>query len=134
MAPQYTGKFEFVDADNFPAYLKAIGLSDEQIEAGKQQTGTSKPVVELSQNGDTYTLNILGLGMKIDFKIGQEFNETIFGQKAKATVTKDGDKFVQTTTFDNGVTSREEREFTDSGLKTTTTWPGGKCVRNYKRI
>jgi len=133
MAPQYAGKYTFVDGDNFEGYLKATGLSDEHIEIGKQL----KPTIEISQNGDGWTMEIVTEVMtkKFDFKLGTEFTETTpSGKTVKSTIKKEGDKLVQTQTFENGFNPKIDLEFSDAGLKMTYNWPAGKCVRNYKRV
>ncbi|OQV13130.1 putative Retinitis pigmentosa 9 protein-like protein [Hypsibius exemplaris] len=133
MAPQVAGKYEFVSGENFESYLKATGLSDEHVEIGKQL----KPTIEISQNGEEWTLDIQTEVMtkKVTFKLGTEFSETTpSGKTVKSIIRKEGDKLVQTQTFENGFKPTIDLEFSDSGLTMTYTWPAGKTVRNYKRV
>ena len=103
------------------------------VEIGKEL----KPTIELSQNGEEWTMDIKTevMNKSINFKVGQEFSETTpSGKVVKSTIRKDGDKLVQTQTFENGFNPSIDLEFSEKGLKMTYTWPGGKCVRNYKRV
>jgi hypothetical protein len=79
-----------------------------------------KPTIELSQQGDEWTMNVKTEAMTkaITFKIGQEFSDaTPSGDVVKGIIRKVGDKMVETLTFENGFQSNIDLDFNDKGLK-----------------
>ncbi|KAJ7313365.1 hypothetical protein JRQ81_004662 [Phrynocephalus forsythii] len=86
----FTGKYERQTQENFEPFMKAIGLSDEQIEKGK----TLKSFTEIVQNGKNFKVTIT-TGDKVvtnEFEIGKEAElDSPTGHKFKAVVNMEGD-------------------------------------------
>jgi hypothetical protein len=81
---------------------------------------TLKTNIELSHNGDEWTMNFNTAGMNnaITFKIGQEFSHTTpSGHVVKGIFRKVGDRLVETLTFENGFQPDIDVDFNDKGLK-----------------
>ncbi|PNF38191.1 Fatty acid-binding protein, muscle [Cryptotermes secundus] len=76
------------------------------------------PVIELTQNGDEYTLTSQSTfkNTTITFKLGEEFQEeTPDGRSVKTTITQDGNKLVQVQKGEKETTII--REFSDDEVK-----------------
>ncbi|XP_033025570.1 fatty acid-binding protein, liver [Lacerta agilis] len=86
----FNGKFELQTHENFEPFMKAIGLSDEMIEKGKDL----KSISEIVQNGKKFKVTVT-TGSKVltnEFTIGEEAElQTPTGEKVKATVQMEGD-------------------------------------------
>ncbi|XP_063156450.1 fatty acid-binding protein, liver [Candoia aspera] len=86
----FTGKYELQSHENFEPFMKAIGLSDELIEKGKD----IKSVSEIVQNGKKFKVTVT-TGSKVvtnEFTIGEEAElQTPTGEKIKAVVQMEGD-------------------------------------------
>ncbi|MEE6516909.1 hypothetical protein FKM82_026757 [Ascaphus truei] len=89
----FNGKYELQSHDNFEAFMKAIGLSDELIQKGKDAKSTS----EIVQTGNHFKV-IVTTGSKVlvnEFTIGEEAElETPTGEKVKSVVNLEGGKLV----------------------------------------
>ncbi|XP_077457056.1 fatty acid-binding protein, liver-type-like [Stigmatopora argus] len=85
----FSGKYELESQENFEPFMKAIGLSDELIQKGKDV----KSVSEIEENGNNFKVTVT-TGTKVlvnSFTIGQEAElETITGEKIKAVVQREG--------------------------------------------
>ena len=93
------------------------------------------PTVELTKNGDTYTLTTSSTfkTTTISFKLGVEFEEeTADGRKVTTKITMDGDTFTQEQFGDKPTTI--VREFKADELITTCAIGDIKCVRTYKAL
>ncbi|NWI20487.1 FABPL protein, partial [Crypturellus soui] len=93
----FNGKYELQSQENFEAFMKALGLPDEQIQKGKD----IKSVSEIVQDGKKFKLTVT-TGSKVmvsEFTIGEETEiEMVTGGKVKAVVQMEGDnKLVATT-------------------------------------
>ncbi|KAM9143938.1 fatty acid-binding protein, liver [Pangshura tecta] len=86
----FNGKFELQSHENFEPFMKALGLSDELIEKGKD----IKSISEIVQNGKKFKVTVT-TGSKVltnEFTIGEEAElETPTGEKHKAVVQMEGD-------------------------------------------
>ncbi|KAE8628844.1 hypothetical protein XENTR_v10000250 [Xenopus tropicalis] len=86
----FAGKYELVHQENFETFMKAIGLSDELIQKGKDV----KSVTEIQQNGKHFIVTVT-TGSKVlrnEFTIGEEAElETPTGEKVKSVVKLEGD-------------------------------------------
>ncbi|KAH1169698.1 hypothetical protein KIL84_000683 [Mauremys mutica] len=86
----FNGKFELQSQENFEPFMKALGLSDELIEKGKD----IKSISEIVQNGKKFKVTVT-TGSKVltnEFTIGEEAElETPTGEKVKAVVQMEGD-------------------------------------------
>ncbi|CAM5141990.1 unnamed protein product [Natator depressus] len=86
----FNGKFELQSHENFEPFMKALGLSDELIEKGKDL----KSISEIVQNGKKFKVTVT-TGSKVltnEFTIGEEAElETPTGEKVKAVVQMEGD-------------------------------------------
>lgn len=89
----------------------------------RKMGNTVSPTVEITQDGDTYTLTTTSTfkTSAISFKLGEEFDEeTLDGRKVKSVITLDGNKLTQEQKGDKPSTI--VREFTDSELITVSLW------------
>ncbi|KFO72521.1 Fatty acid-binding protein 1, liver [Cuculus canorus] len=86
----FTGKYELQSHENFEAFMKALGLPDEQIQKGKD----IKSVSEIVQDGKKFKVTVT-TGTKVlhnEFTIGEECEmEMLTGEKVKAVVQMEGD-------------------------------------------
>ncbi|XP_034991597.1 fatty acid-binding protein, liver [Zootoca vivipara] len=86
----FNGKFELQTHENFEPFMKAIGLSDELIEKGKDL----KSISEIVQNGKKFKVTVT-TGSKVltnEFTIGEEAElQTPTGEKVKTIVQMEGD-------------------------------------------
>ncbi|XP_053120881.1 fatty acid-binding protein, liver isoform X2 [Hemicordylus capensis] len=86
----FNGKFELESHENFEPFMKAIGLSDELIEKGKDV----KSISEIVQDGKKFKITVT-TGSKVlvnEFTIGEEAEvETPAGNKVKTIVHLEGD-------------------------------------------
>ncbi|XP_056137993.1 fatty acid-binding protein, liver-type-like [Lampris incognitus] len=87
----FSGKYQLESQENFEPFMKAIGLSDELIQKGKDIKSTS----EIEETGDDFKVTVT-TGPKVltnSFTIGQEAElETVTGEKIKTVVMRDGNK------------------------------------------
>nr|XP_020449296.1 fatty acid-binding protein, liver-type-like [Monopterus albus] len=87
----FSGKYELQSQENFESFMKAIGLSDELIQKGKDL----KSISEIEEKGDNFKVTVT-TGTKVlvnIFTIGQEAElETITGEKVKSVVHREGNK------------------------------------------
>ncbi|XP_067293608.1 fatty acid binding protein 1-A, liver [Pseudorasbora parva] len=85
----FSGKYQLESHENFEAFMKAIGLPEEEIEKGKD----IKSVSEIQQDGQDFKVTVTA-GTKVilySFTVGQECElETFTGEKAKTVVHMDG--------------------------------------------
>ncbi|XP_012890971.1 PREDICTED: fatty acid-binding protein, liver [Dipodomys ordii] len=92
----FTGKYQLQHQDNFEPFMKAIGLSDDLIQKGKD----IKSVSEIVQNGKHFKLTIT-TGSKViqnEFTLGEECElESMTGEKIKTVVNMEGDNKLVTT-------------------------------------
>ncbi|XP_056425489.1 gastrotropin-like isoform X3 [Hyla sarda] len=89
----FTGKYEVESQENYDAFMKLIGIPDEQIEKGRNFNYTT----EVVQSGNDFTWSQIypGFTLTNKFTIGQESDlETMGGKKFKATVRLEGGKLV----------------------------------------
>ncbi|KAG7481158.1 hypothetical protein MATL_G00063720 [Megalops atlanticus] len=121
----FTGKYQLESHENFVPFMKAIGLSDELIEKGKD----IKSVSEIEQNGDHFKVTVT-TGTKVlvnTFTVGQESElETLTGEKVKSVVTMEGNKLKVSLKGIESVT-----ELVDGNTIVNTMTVGGIV---YKRI
>ena len=85
---------------------------------------TSTPTVEITKDGDTFTLKTITAikNSEIKFELGKEFEENrIDGVKVKTVVVADGNKLVQTQFGDKEV--KIVREFNGDELKVVSSPP-----------
>ncbi|KAH0627054.1 hypothetical protein JD844_002424 [Phrynosoma platyrhinos] len=86
----FSGKYELQSHENFEPFMKAIGLSDELIEKGKDV----KSISEIVQDGKKFKVTVT-TGSKVlinEFTIGEEAElNTPTGEKIKAVVQMEGD-------------------------------------------
>uniref|UniRef100_A0A670JXN8 Fatty acid binding protein 1 n=1 Tax=Podarcis muralis TaxID=64176 RepID=A0A670JXN8_PODMU len=86
----FNGKFELQTHENFEPFMKAIGLSDELIEKGKD----IKSISDIVQNGKKFKVTVT-TGSKVltnEFTIGEEAElQTPTGERVKAVVEMEGD-------------------------------------------
>lgn len=123
-------KYKMDKSENFDEYMKALGVGMVLRKLGN----SINPTVELSKDGDEYTLATTSTFKNtiIKFKLGEEFDEeTVDGRKVKSVCTMAGDnKLVHEQKGDKPTTI--VREFTATDLIATMTAGDVKCVRTYK--
>ncbi|NWS47962.1 FABPL protein, partial [Probosciger aterrimus] len=85
----FTGKYELQFQENFEPFMKAIGLSEEQIQKGKDL----KSVSEIVQDGKKFNITVT-TGSKVlhhEFTVGEEGEvEMLSGEKVKTTFQMEG--------------------------------------------
>lgn len=124
-------KYKLASSDKFDEYMKAIGVG---LVVRKMGNAVS-PVIELTQNGDEYTLTSQSTfkNTAITFKLGEEFEEeTPDGRTVKTVITQDGNKLVQVQKGQKETTII--REFNEDEVKMTLTVDDIVCTRIYKAI
>ncbi|KAM8939796.1 fatty acid-binding protein, liver [Pelodytes ibericus] len=89
----FNGTYQLQSQENFEAFMKAAGLSDELIQKGKD----IKSVTEMVQNGNHFIVTVT-TGSKVlrnEFTLGEEADiETLTGEKVKTVVNLEGNKLV----------------------------------------
>ncbi|XP_026066362.1 fatty acid binding protein 1-A, liver [Carassius auratus] len=87
----FSGKYQLESHENFEAFMKAVGLPDDEIEKGKD----IKSISEIHQDGVDFKVTVTA-GTKVvlySFTVGEECElETFTGEKAKSVVQMDGNK------------------------------------------
>ncbi|KAM8808545.1 FABPL protein, partial [Eudromia elegans] len=121
----FNGKYELQSQENFEPFMKAFGLSDEQIQKGKDL----KSVSEIVQDGKKFkiTFNSGSRVLTNEFTLGEESEiELLTGQKVKAVLQMEGDNKLVATA---------------KGLKSVTVLEGDTLINTmtmgdltYKRI
>jgi len=127
----FTGKFKLASSDNFDEFLKELGVNFVLRNLAK----TSTPVVEITKDGDLYSLKTTTAikNSEIKFELGKEFEEArMDGKNVKSVMVADGNKLVQTQFGDKEV--KIVREFNGNELKVTATVGPVVSVRVYNRI
>ncbi|XP_076367273.1 fatty acid binding protein isoform X2 [Tachypleus tridentatus] len=125
-----TGKFKLFSSENFDEFLKAVGVGLLIRKLGN----TSKPTVEISQNGDKWKIKTITTfkTTEIEFKLGEEFEETrMDGSVVKTTITQEGNKLIQKQLGDKEVTI--VREINGDELKVVCTVEDIVSTRTYNR-
>ncbi|KAM5227784.1 fatty acid-binding protein, liver [Ctenodactylus gundi] len=86
----FSGKYQVQSQENFEAFLKAVGVPEEQVQKAKDAKGTS----EIVQNGKHFKF-IMTAGPKVvqnEFTLGEECEmELMNGEKVKTVVNLEGD-------------------------------------------
>ena len=127
----FEGKYKLKSSEHFDEYMKAVGVGM----VTRKMANAATPVVEITINGDEYTLKTVTSfkTTEIKFKLGTEFEEkTADGRTVKTTFTKDGDKLIQVQKGE--VDSTLTREFTPTEMKMTLVAKDVTCTRNYDRV
>uniref|UniRef100_UPI00398E757F fatty acid-binding protein, liver-like n=1 Tax=Pristiophorus japonicus TaxID=55135 RepID=UPI00398E757F len=131
MVEPFIGTWKLGKTEHFDEYLKALGVGLAQ----RTLASTAKPVTTISTNGDTITIATESLikSTKIQFKLGEEFDETTADdRKTKTTVTMDNGKLVQAQRW-NGKETTLIRELADGKLILTCTIRDVVCTRIYEK-
>nr|BAN20163.1 allergen, putative [Riptortus pedestris] len=128
----YGIKYKLDKSENFDEFMKAIGVGM----IARKMGNTVSPVVELTEDGGTYTLKSSSTfkDTELVFKLGEEFEEeTPDGRKVKSLITLDGDnKLIHVQKGDKE--SKIVREFTPDEVKMTLTVDDIVCTRIYKKV
>ncbi|CAJ0949079.1 unnamed protein product [Ranitomeya imitator] len=80
----FSGKYEVESQENYDAFMKLIGIPDDQIEKGRDYKYTA----EIVQNGNDYIWSQIypGFTLTNKFTVGQESDlETMGGKKFKVS-------------------------------------------------
>ncbi|KAM6180302.1 fatty acid-binding protein, liver-like [Erethizon dorsatum] len=92
----FSGKYQLQSQENLEPFMKAMGLSEDLIQKGKDLKGVS----EIAQNGKHFKIT-LSTGPKVtknEFTLGQECEiETMTGEKVKAVINMEGEIKLVTT-------------------------------------
>ena len=129
MADFLNKKFKLYSSQNFDEYMSELKVGFMNRKLAKSVT----PVVEVTLNGDEYTLKTSSLLKTtiIKFKLGEEFDEQrLDGVKVRSTVTLNGN--VMTHVMKGKPDSVIVREFNGNELKTVCTVNNVSCTRLYK--
>ncbi|KAK6190695.1 hypothetical protein SNE40_002500 [Patella caerulea] len=88
------GKWKFESADNLDGFMEKLGIPENMREMAR----SGKPEVELSQDGDQWSIKTcMGDKVKdVKFKLGVEFdNTTLTGDTVKSLINLNGDAMVE---------------------------------------
>uniref|UniRef100_A0A3P9HTB6 Fatty acid binding protein 1b, tandem duplicate 1 n=1 Tax=Oryzias latipes TaxID=8090 RepID=A0A3P9HTB6_ORYLA len=125
----FTGKYQLESSENYEAFMKAVGISDENI----QLTKGLKSITEMEENGDNFKVTVTtGSHVIINsFTIGQETEMlSVTGEKIKTVVKKEGTKLMMSLKRADIVT-----ELVDGNTLVTTMTLGDIVYKTtYKRI
>uniref|UniRef100_A0A8C7ZNI6 Fatty acid binding protein 1b, tandem duplicate 1 n=1 Tax=Oryzias sinensis TaxID=183150 RepID=A0A8C7ZNI6_9TELE len=125
----FTGKYQLESSENYEAFMKAVGISDENI----QLTKGLKSITEMEENGDNFKVTVTtGSHVIINsFTIGQETEMlSVTGEKIKTVVKKVGTKLMMHLKRADIVT-----ELVDGNTLVTTMTLGDIAYKTtYKRI
>lgn len=133
------GKWELVesDAENFLAYMKATGVSEEnQKVAQTTLMGGHKMYQVISQAGDAWTINtVTERGEKqLKTELGKATPwTTLDGREVTITLQLEGDSLVEQREG-GGITERCLRSVTGDTMTMTMSVSGTSCVRKYKKV
>ncbi|NXT96824.1 FABPL protein, partial [Buphagus erythrorhynchus] len=86
----FTGKYELQSQENFEPFMRILGLSEEEIQKGKDL----KSISEIVQDGKKFKITVTtgSKVMKNEFTIGEESEiELLNGEKIKVVVQMEGD-------------------------------------------
>ncbi|XP_037086711.1 fatty acid-binding protein, muscle-like [Pollicipes pollicipes] len=129
---QFAGSYQFVSADNDEALLTALGVA-----AAKRKIVLNlKPEVNVSVDGDHWTISTASAihSSKREFDLGQPHQFTAQdGRAVTGTVTKEGNKLVETQRHEQGLDLEITREFTDSQMIMTSKVGDVVSVRVHQR-
>ncbi|NXU18073.1 FABPL protein, partial [Pardalotus punctatus] len=85
----FTGKYQLQSQENFEAFMKALGLPEDQIQKGKD----IKSISEIVQDGKKFKVTVTA-GSKVlknEFTLGEETEMQLMnGEKVKAIVRMEG--------------------------------------------
>jgi len=126
----FTGKYKLTESDNFDKFLQELGVNFVLRNLAK----TSTPVVEITKDGDKYSLKTMTAikNSEIKFELGKEFEEArMDGKNVKTVVVADGNKLIQTQYGDKEV--KIVREFTGPELVVTASVGAVTSVRKYAK-
>jgi len=126
----FTGKFKLSSSENFDEFLKELGVNFVLRNLAK----TSTPVVEITKDGDTFSLKTTTAikNSEIKFELGKEFEEArMDGKNVKTVVVADGNKLIQTQFGDKEV--KIVREFNGNELVVTASVGAVNSVRKYTK-
>uniref|UniRef100_UPI00398E324D fatty acid-binding protein, liver-like n=1 Tax=Pristiophorus japonicus TaxID=55135 RepID=UPI00398E324D len=132
MVEPFLGTWKLAKTEHFDDYMKAIGVGLPLRKLGN----TAKPTTIISKNGDIITISTESKvkSTKIQFKLGEEFDETTADvRKTKTTVTLDNGKLVQTQRW-NGKETTFVRELRDGKLILTCTMGNVVSTRTYEKV
>jgi len=127
----FTGKFKLTTSEKFDDFLKELGVNFVLRNLAK----TSTPVVEISKDGDEFSLKTTTTfkNSEIKFKLGEEFEESrMDGAKVKTKVEVDGNKLIQTQFGDKEV--KIVRELNGDELKVVCTVGPVVSTRTYASV
>ncbi|KAK6192552.1 hypothetical protein SNE40_004001 [Patella caerulea] len=131
------GKWELCSSENFEEYMKAIGVSPENIDKAKKSLeSNSKLVHEINGSGNSWSIKTTtNAGEKeIKFNLGEEFSTaTLDGRPVKVTFSVDGDQLVEIQKGD-GFETKNVRSVSGNELTAIMTGNGVQCTRKYKKI
>ncbi|KAG1957692.1 fatty acid binding protein 1-A, liver [Pimephales promelas] len=124
----FSGKYQLESHENFEAFMKAIGLPEEEIRKGRDV----KSISEIHQDGKDFRVTVTA-GTKVilySFTVGEECElETLTGDKEKTVVHMDGNKL---TVFVKGIESVTELD--GDTISNTLSFDGIVYKRISKRI
>jgi len=129
MADFLNKKYKLSSSEKFDEYMTELKIGFMTRKLGNSST----PVVEVTLNGDEYTLTTSSLlkTTTIKFKLGEEFEEErADGVKVKSTITLDGNKMSHVMKGEPQTTII--REFNGNEMKAVLTVNSVVCTRVYK--
>ncbi|XP_076280785.1 FABP-like protein [Lasioglossum baleicum] len=132
---QITGKYQYVSNEKFDEFVNVLG--HQELAAPLL---TSKPILEISQNGDQWTvvINSEERTSSTTFKLNETYDEKLpsFDRNFPSVATQEGDKLKIVTTVTDGLKITRVYEFTETGMKVhlSANTVDVTAVRTYKRL
>lgn len=135
LTPYLNRRYELSSGDNdkFEDLMEYVGVGWLMRKA----IILAKPVMELKQNGNEYTLSSESFFKNIytKFKLGEEFVErTPDGRYVDSMFIVDGNKLIQTQRDKNKKVTTIVREFSADEVIVTASVDDLSCVRIYKAV
>ncbi|XP_078504583.1 fatty acid-binding protein, brain-like [Lissotriton helveticus] len=131
MVDAFIGTWKLVETVNFDEYMKALEVAFTTRQAGN----VTKPTQIISKNGDKVTIRTESTfkNMEINFKLGEEFNETtVDDRKCKSVLKMNGNNLVHIQKWD-GKETTFVREIKDGKMVMTLTFGNVTAVRRYQK-
>ncbi|KAK1173563.1 myelin P2 protein-like [Acipenser oxyrinchus oxyrinchus] len=131
MVDQFIGTWKMVATENFDNYMKALGVSFVNRQAGN----LAKPYLIFSVEGDTVCMKSQSTfkTSEVKFKLGEEFEETTADdRKTKTKITLENGKLMQKQLWDGKQTTLE-RELKDGKLVARCIMGNVVATRTYEK-
>ncbi|XP_013386387.1 fatty acid-binding protein, brain [Lingula anatina] len=135
----FLGKWQSLPQNNveFGAFLKATGMSQEQVEGYQKMNSEHPDIVTLTQEGDQFKTHTVCGPVVIEhtFKLGQTFVETMPPENKQCKMTFNlVNGALEDDTEMEGVKMKHSRTVSGDDMTMVMSAGGKSCIRMYKRI